>query len=330
MFDYSDEMFKKLFTEDVDLIEDIPEFAYREYIDYITIYHRNINDALKCYIMARDKFADTDIAGYWETELMRITNTFNNPERFEKDRRLFVEKGLIPIEQYHMSAFTAYLANLNLLKTEEHHVYAQQMGFTDNSGAKNIMVPLEEIHYLCLMNRVAPRVRKTPSGMLTWNVDAFDKQFKDETWNMASDPIVVNRFSVRKIVCMDTWTLYYLVLEGKLKLAIDSLDHIYIPHITIINLLDELAHSMDINIRFIIGVISANCDKISIVSAQFIYQIPVRDLSPHYGETAAVIALGNEKDCITVIGEPEIQKELSSRFKYHIIRPTILKDLIRI
>lgn len=330
LFDYSDEMFRKLFTEDADLIEDLPEYAYRAYIDYITLYNRNINDALKCYITAKDKFADTDIAGYWETELMWITETFNDPDRFEKDRWVFVERGLFSLGRYHMNAFTVYLANLNLSKTEEHHVYAQQMEFPYNPVAKRIILPLEEIHYLCLTKQIAPHIRRTPSGMLTWNVDAFDRKFKEETWNMASDPIAANRFSVNRIVCMDTWALYYLMLEGKLKAVIDSLDHIYIPHKTIIKLLNELAHSMDFTIRSIIGMISANCDKISIVSAQFIHQIPIRDLSPHYGETAAMIALGIEKECITVIGEPEIQKELSSRFKYRIIRPSVLKNLIQL
>jgi hypothetical protein len=76
---------------------------------------------------------------------------------------------------------------------------------------------------------------------------------------------------------------------------------------------------MEVTIQSIIGMIRGNSDKITIVSAQFIYQISIRDLVPHYGETAAMIALGVEKECITVIGEPEIQNELSNKFKYRII-----------
>ena len=98
MMDQADAMYKELLAERKELIAEGPEYAYRAYIDYITLYHRDMKDALQCYLDAKEVFQDTDIEGFWELELMVYTNTFNDPERFEIERKPFMEKGLLTEE----------------------------------------------------------------------------------------------------------------------------------------------------------------------------------------------------------------------------------------
>ena len=41
-----------------------------------------------------DEMKDGDIREFWKSELMMCTNSFNNLEQFEEERRLLVEQGL--------------------------------------------------------------------------------------------------------------------------------------------------------------------------------------------------------------------------------------------
>jgi hypothetical protein len=91
--DEADDLYKKLFLENRDLIGEESEFIYRAYIDYVTVHNRDMKDALKCYLDAKPQIKDADIANYWEMELMLYTSTFNDPERFEEERFPYVQRG---------------------------------------------------------------------------------------------------------------------------------------------------------------------------------------------------------------------------------------------
>ena len=83
MFERADAMYKELFSERRELIEEGPEYAYRAFIDYVTLYKRNLKNALQCYLDAKEIFKDTDIEGFWELELIHI-----NYKKVEKKNRL--------------------------------------------------------------------------------------------------------------------------------------------------------------------------------------------------------------------------------------------------
>lgn len=62
-------MYRELLSERKELIEDGSEYAYRGFIDYVTLYKRDLRYALQCYLDAKEVFHDTDIEGFWELEL---------------------------------------------------------------------------------------------------------------------------------------------------------------------------------------------------------------------------------------------------------------------
>lgn len=101
MLDKADEMFEKLFTEHKEYVESEPEYIYRAYILYILDYQRDLKKALQFYTMNKDEMKDGDIREFWESELMMCTNSFNNPKQFEEERKLLVEQGLMPEEEFY-------------------------------------------------------------------------------------------------------------------------------------------------------------------------------------------------------------------------------------
>lgn len=63
-----------------------------------------------------------------------------------------------------------------------------------------------------------------------------------------------------------------------------------------------------------------------IVSAGFQAQIEIRK-SAGYSETAAAIAVGMEKKCLIVLGNPELECGLTDRFKNYIVRADEMTEL---
>ena len=145
----ADAMYRELLTERKELIVDEPEYAYRAYIDYVLLYQRDLKDALQCYVDAKAAFKDTDIEGFWELELMFLTNTFNEPERFEVILKPFVEKGLLPEEKYYRMVFIANLLNLKEKKAGELFEIISQYPIFVNPFTGMSVSFNEDIFYLC-------------------------------------------------------------------------------------------------------------------------------------------------------------------------------------
>lgn len=166
MFERADAMYQELFSERMELIEEGPEYAYRAFIDYVTLYKRNLKYALQCYLDAKETFKDTDIEGFWELELMLYSNTFNNPERFEIERKQFVDKGLVTEESYHRVALIAHLANLNNIEAIEHNNYIRQCPHLVNPQTGLLIVSKEEMQFLNWIGAVKPDFLPPPDSMV--------------------------------------------------------------------------------------------------------------------------------------------------------------------
>lgn len=325
LFDYADEWYKKLFTENFDLIQDEQEMGYRSYIDYIVSYGRNLKDALRCYLQVKDSIKDSDISGYWELELMALTNTFNHPERFEEERWPFVEENLIPEDVFHRQAFTAYLANLNPLKTREHYCYRPQVIVRDHLPPLRVIENYER-DYLCLRGMLLPTDETAVNGISDKQIENIDCLYQCETWHKEISIRAKNLFAVKNEICLDSWSLLYLYYNDKLKGLLNEKDTIYLTHLSVIRLLDELSLSNNLYIRQLINVITES-DNIQLRSPGFRNQLPVRDVMP-YTEPSSTIALSREMDCAAIIGAPEIDDTFISHFKNEFARVSDLDKLM--
>lgn len=317
MLDMADAMYRELMTERKELIAEEPEYAYRAYMDYITMYRRDMKDALQCYLDAKETFADTDIAGFWELELMTYTNTFNDPERFEIERRPFMEKGLVTEEQFHRAAFIAYLANLNEEKTREHYEYISQYPHPVNPETHMAVTPMEEIHFLNWIGAVSPKFAPPPKSMTGQRVNEIIKLYKGETWHQTMDKPFRNKFNIDKKIAVDAWGLYVLAETTGLDIF-KKFDRVYASHATVIRLLQELSRTGNAKIRAVLDLIKTDA-RFKIVSAGFKTQIEIRTKA-NYWEAAAAVAIGIEKECSVILGEPEIESRLIDKFKNSIVR----------
>ena len=324
MMDKADGMYRELLAERKELITESPEYAYRAYIDYIIMYRRDLKDALQCYLDAKEAFKDTDIEGFWELELMVYTNCFNDPDRFEIEREPFLEKGLLTEEQYHRTAFIAYMVNLDEEKARKHNEYIRQYPHFVNPVTNMLILDRAEIFFLNWVGEIKPNFLPPPKSMIADGVDSVLARLRNETWHREIDQPTKNQFSIDKKVVIDAWSLYILAETGRLE-ELRRLDTVYVTHYTTTRLLDEISRTNNNKLRELLDFIK-NLDNVQLFSAGFKTQITVRNVTL-YTEMAGAVAAGIEEDCLTILGEPDMDKALVEKFSNRIIRFTDMDKL---
>lgn len=325
MLDQSDRMYRELLSERKELIEDGPEYAYRAFIDYVTMYKRDLRYALQCYLDAKESFKDTDIEGFWELELMLYSSSFNNPERFEVERKYFVDQGLITEEAYHRAAFIANLTNLNEEKAKEHNEYIRQYPHIVNPKTGMLIMNREEIHFLNWIGAIQPGFLPPYDSLNVFRAAEVRNGYNTETWHRVIDKQAVNQFNINKKIAIDAWSLYQLLERGKLD-VLNGFDSVYVTHMTIIRLFEEYSRTNNPQVRQLLDSLKNN-DKVMLYSAGFKAQLEVRNVT-RYFEPHSTVAVGVEKDCMVVYGEPVVDDELVEHFGNRIIRVSQLKELV--
>lgn len=309
--DKADEMYQDLLSNHKELYEDAPEYAYRGYLDFIRDHRRDLKYALKYFLDSKELFHDRDIAQFWELELKGVTFNFNEPQRFEEERWPFVEKGLILPEVYYHSALLAYLENLNAPKADE--MFRQ----LPNPPVRELT--WDEVKYLVWRHKIEAINDSNWQGMMPEKVTGTLEQYAGETWgDITIKTKLIKRFEINRICALDAWTLYLLAVQGKLSL-LERLDMIYIPHIAVDHLLNEISRRPNAPAREALDYIGS-CNHAVIVSPDFVYQLKVRE-KVSYDEPASVVALALEKECVAVIGDPYTKKELLNMFFADVLRP---------
>ena len=326
MMDKADEMYKELLAERKELISDEPEYAYRAFIDYITMYRRDLKYALQCYLDAKEAFQDTDIQGFWELELMTYSNIFNNPERFEIERWPFVEKGLITEEQYHRTAFIAYLTNLNEEKAWEHNEYIRQYPHFIDPRTGMIIAHPSEIHFLNWIGAIQPMFAPPPISMNDQFAADLRIGYGNEKWHSVIDNQIRNQINVDRTIAIDSWGLFQLKDMAKIEL-LDELDQVYVSHMSIIQLHEELSRTCNQKIREVLDYLKTS-GKIRIWSPGFRSQIEVRNVAKYF-EPTSTVALGVEKNCLVVLGAPMVDQNLIDHYGNRIVRVNEFETLIR-
>lgn len=325
MFDKADAMYKELLSERKELIAEGPEYAYRAFIDYVTLYKRDLKYALQCYLDAKEAFQDTDIEGFWELELMLYSSSFNDPERFESERRHFVEKGLVTEESYHRAAFIAHLTNLNDVGAFEHNNYIRQCPHLLNPKTGMIVISPEEIHFLNWIGAVKPGFIPPPDSMLEDRASEVREAYGKETWHHTIDKQFKNQFRLKKSMAIDAWSLYQLA-EMNILDDLESLDCVYVSHMTVIRLLEELSRTANPRIRTILDYLKLS-ETIQIYSAGFKAQLEIRNVAPYF-EPASTVALAVEKDCVALYGEPVVDNKLIEHFGSRLVRVSEIDNLL--
>lgn len=318
--DKAEAMYQDLLSNHKELYQDAPEYAYRDYLDFIRDHQRDLKNALKYFLDGKEQFHDRDIANFWEMELRHFTFNFNNPERFEEERFRFVEKGLIPPDVYYRGALMAYTENLNVQKADEMF----QKLLNTLSNMPSMMLTWEERKYLVWREKDGPENDPNWQGMMVEKVSGILEQYAGETWgDTAAKTKLVNRFSIDRVCALDAWTLYLLSAQGKLGL-LERLDMIYVPHTAVSHLLHEISKRPNPLAREALNYIGEN-SNVRIYSPGFSSQLKARE-KVRYDEPASVVALALEKECIAVIGDPYTGEDLLRTFFADILRPTDIFD----
>lgn len=326
MMDRADAMYKELFADRRELIEEEPEYAYRAYIDYITLYHRDLKDALQCYLDSKETFQDTDIEGFWELELMLYSNTFNEPERFETERQSFLERGLITEEQFHRTAFIAYLTNLKKEKAREHFLALMEQPHPVDPMTGTFFARPEEIHFLNWIGEARPHHISDGSDKTKQRAKQVVLGYSSESWHMEIDGAVKKRFQIDKKIALDAWGLYILAETAGLEL-LKKLDAVFVPHLTVMQLFDDLSKTGNDKIREILDFIGSE-PSIRLQSAGFKAQMPVRNAVERYSESAAAVAVGKEQDALIILGDPKLAPQLIEKYRHTILRVNELETLL--
>lgn len=185
--DKAEEMYQELLSNHKELYQDAPEYAYRDYLDFVRNHHRDLKNALQYFQNGKAQFHDQDIADFWEMELKHFTLNFNEPERYEEERYHFVEKGLISPEVFYRGALMAYTENLNGSKADEM--------FQKLPNPPLRVLTWEEVKYLVWREKIEPVNDPNWQGMMLEKVSDILEQYASETWgDTATKTKLINRF----------------------------------------------------------------------------------------------------------------------------------------
>lgn len=326
MLEKADAMFRDLFELHQDYVRHEPEYAYRAYIDYIVNYRRDIKDALRFFITHKAEMQDVNIAGFWELELMMYTNSFNDPERFESERLLFVEQGLLPVDEYHRTALIAYMCNLNSEKAAEHfNVENPCFGIFPKSAGISYLTR-EGAYFLVWQRKMPPHMEPDWNGMIVSRVEEIRNQYREETWHVpVEDMIAGSDFEVNKNIVMDGWALYFIAAEEKAD-CLEAFDTVYVTHAAVSRMMEEMCHYRNEYLESILAFLEVS-DHVKIQSPDFEHQMLVREKAEYY-EPGSAVAMALEAGCPAVIGEPDLGDDLIKNFRNKMIRPCDFEELM--
>ena len=320
MLDKADEMFEKLFTEHKEYVESEPEYIYRVYILYILDYQRDLKKALQFYTMHKDEMKDGDIREFWESELMMCTNSFNNPKQFEEERKLLVEQGLMPEEEFHRISLVAYMCNLDSDNAWKH--FSKKNPLFGKFGEEGEDIPAltnEGAQFLIWQRKYPPHMEMKWRAINIQRANEARKLFEREEWNISPESIAKKlKYEIQRSIAIDVWGLYLLAVVEKLEI-LEKFDCLYVTHFSVCRMLDEITHFKNENIEVILAYLES-ADHVKLQSPKFETQLQIRENAEYY-EPCSTIAMAIEAEVPAVIGEPMLDRDIIDGFKNYIVRP---------
>ena len=327
MLDKADEMFEKLFTEHKEYVESEPEYIYRAYILYILDYQRDLKKALQFYTMNKDEMKDGDIREFWESELMMCTNSFNNPKQFEEERKLLVEQGLMPEEEFHRISLVAYMCNLDSENAWKH--FSKENPLFGRFGEEGEDIPAltnEGAQFLIWQRKYPPHMEMEWRAINIQRANEARKLFEREEWHISPESIAKKlKYEIQRSIAIDVWGLYLLAVEEKLEI-LEKFDCLYVTHFSVCRMLDEITHFKNENIEVILAYLES-ADHVKLQSPKFETQLQIRENAEYY-EPCSTIAMAIEAEVPAVIGEPMLGQNVIDGFKNYIIRPEEIERMM--
>ena len=321
MLDKADKMFERLFAEHKEYVESEPEYAYRAYILYILNYQRDLKKALQFYVMHKDEMKDGDIKEFWESELMMCTNSFNDPEQFEEERKLLVEQGLMPEEEFHRISLVAYMCNLDSENAWKH--FSKENPLFGRFEQEEYSIPAltkEGAQFLIWQKVYPPHMEMEWKAINLQRANEARKQFEREEWHISPEIIAKKlKYEIQRTIAIDMWGLYLLAVDEKLEI-LEKFDCIYVTHFSVCRMLDEITHFKNENIEVILAYLESAA-HVKLQSPRFETQLQIRE-NAEYNEPCSTIAMAVEVGVPAVIGEPMLGWDVIDRFKNYIVRPT--------
>ena len=320
----ADALFEDLFCNHMEYVEAEPEYSYRAYIMYILNYARDIKYALRFYLEHKADMKDENIRTFCEHELMFYTNCFNNPEQFEEERRVFVEQGLIPKEEFHRILLIVYMCNLDSKHAWEH--FSKDNPYFGIFGQIPYLTR-EGAQFLIWQRRLPPHMEPEWNGMNCKNANVALQHYKQERWHVSAVDIVKRlETKIQRTIAIDAWGLYLLAISEKLDYLL-NFDYVYVTHLSITRMLEEMTHYKNDYLESIIAYLEV-ADNVKLQSPEFEAQLMVREVSDYF-EPCSTIAMAVEAGVPAVIGASDIDETVFEKFKNYIIRPSDIEDIMK-
>lgn len=316
--DKADIWYKSLFTDHFDYIKDEPEYAYRSYIDYVAHYRRDIKDAIEIYLSHKDEMHDKNVSEFFKWELRMYTNCFNDPKEFDEERRLFVEDGLLPEDEYHRTSLIGYMENLDVENAWKHFNICNP-AFGAIQGMNEPLLTNEGAHFLVWQRKYPGHKEEKWHGMSNCHIEEilFERLSSEEWHDDVCDIKKRNQFDVHKNIAMDAWSLFLLANQNRLD-DLEQFDAVYVTHCTVNRLMEELCHYENELLRTVLDCIQY-MNNVQIISADLGEQLVVREKTI-YDEPGSTIAVAIAKKCLAVVSEPDIIEKTISTFRNNIVR----------
>ena len=217
------------------------------------------------------------------------------------------------------------MVNLNEEKAREHFEYIRKCPYMINPVTNSLVMPLEEIHFLNWIGEIRPRFTPSPQSMTKSRIYGLGQWYRLEYWHRKIDTTLKNHFNIDKKIAIDAWGLYFIADTIGLD-VLDKCDTVYVSHLTIIRLLDELSKTNNEKIREILNYIRSK-KTFTIRTAEFKTQMEIRN-NVNYVEATAAVATAIDQKCLAVLGERVLESQLIDQFRNIIIRPDEIQELI--
>lgn len=321
--DKTRELYDTVFQEHRFLIQDQPEYFYREYIALSLRYHFDLLPAIRCFVEQREELKDTVLRRRLEWELKCVAQVYNDPEEMLDTSRMLADVGLLDEMSYRQYALAALMFNLRPEEAE---------AFADFSHWQNPEQATLFERLLFLWKGAVAETNPAWEPMGRWERCEVEAHYAQDTWQESPEKILGRfRMKERGVIVMDLWAFYYLLKTGQL-LFVACFRNIYITHSTVSMALCELNNIEDWVIRQVLSCLLTwngpdnTSSEIILQSPTLEEQLTIREPEVLHREVHNALLLAEILDCPALIGE--FRYPIPERFRHRVLRPDRMLEIL--
>ena len=303
------ELYDSLLEKRHYLVENQPEFFYREYIFFYIEHHFDLISPMKCFVEHGDEIADVFLRILVEMELDFACCIFNNPEKMLDNAKIMFEEGLMNSQKYKDQCLIINMVNLRPLEARK---YIETSHEIDERQASNY----ERLFFAWNRHPIIPD--SNWDSMQKYSKAYLDTIYTGEGWRKLPEDIL-NRFGTRKnkTLVIDLWAMYYLQ-KCHLMNVLWCFEKVYVTHMTVYVALFEISKVRDDTIRKILFYFQVE-PKYVLKSPSIKDQLDSRSQNIQYAEIHHALQLAKILNCPALVGD--FKNEIPEHFKDLVIRP---------